>query len=63
MTTAQAGVLRNRDFFDSRGFQRGFLLAENLEVESAELSNGLLRIELKRRPQIPDIRQIPITLG
>lgn len=46
-----------------RGFQRGFLLAENLEVESATLINGLLRIELKRRVQNPEIRQIPITLG
>ncbi len=47
----------------TRGFQRGFLLAENLEVESAMLTNGLLRIELKRRLQTPEIRQIPITLG
>jgi HSP20 family molecular chaperone IbpA len=47
----------------TRGFQRGFLLAENLEVESASLSNGLLRIELKRRRQTHEIRQIPITLG
>jgi HSP20 family molecular chaperone IbpA len=47
----------------TRGFQRGFLLAENLEVTAAELSNGLLRIELKRRLQNPEIRQIPITLG
>lgn len=47
----------------TRGFQRGFLLADNLEVESATLTNGLLRIELRRRPQTPEIRQIPITLG
>lgn len=47
----------------TRGFQRGFLLAENLEVESAFLNNGLLRIELKRRRQTHEIRQIPITLG
>jgi HSP20 family molecular chaperone IbpA len=47
----------------TRGFQRGFLLAENLEVESVTLTNGLLRIELKRRVETPEIRQIPITLG
>jgi HSP20 family molecular chaperone IbpA len=47
----------------TRGFQRGFLLAENLEVDKAQLGNGLLRIELKRRVQTPEIRQIPITLG
>jgi len=47
----------------TRGFQRGFLLAENLEIEGATLSNGLLRIELKRRVQTPEICQIPITLG
>jgi HSP20 family molecular chaperone IbpA len=47
----------------TRAFQRGFLLAENLEVETATLTNGLLRIEMKRRVQTPEIRQIPITLG
>ena len=47
----------------TRGFQRGFLLAENLHVESAMLTNGLLRIELKRRVETLEIRQIPITLG
>jgi HSP20 family molecular chaperone IbpA len=47
----------------TRTFQRGFLLAENLEVESAVLTNGLLRIEMRRRVQNPEIRQIPITLG
>lgn len=47
----------------TRAFQRGFLLAENLEVVSATLTNGLLRIELRRRVQNPEIRQIPITLG
>ncbi len=47
----------------TRGFQRGFLLAENLEVEGAQLTNGLLRIELKRCLPNLEIRQIPITLG
>ena len=47
----------------ARGFQRSFVLADGLEVESARLSNGLLRIELKRVRPTPRIRQIPITLG
>ncbi len=47
----------------ARGFQRSFILAEGLEIEGAILSNGLLRIELRRRRQTPEIRQIPITLG
>jgi HSP20 family molecular chaperone IbpA len=47
----------------TRGFQRGFLLAENLEIAGATLVNGLLRIELKRRLPNLEIRQIPITLG
>ncbi|MBP6014843.1 MAG: Hsp20 family protein [Alphaproteobacteria bacterium] len=47
----------------ARGFQRSFILAEGLEIDGAILSNGLLRIELRRRRQTPEIRQIPITLG
>lgn len=47
----------------TRGFIRVFLLAENLEIDGAMLANGLLRIELKRRHQTHEIRQIPITLG
>lgn len=47
----------------ARGFLRSFVLAEGLEVDSAQLSNGLLRIELKRVRQNHQIRQIPITLA
>ena len=47
----------------ARGFQRSFVLAEGLEVESAQLGNGLLRIELRRVQRTPQIRQIPITMG
>ena len=47
----------------ARGFLRSFVLAEGLEIEGAILTNGLLRIEMKRRRQTPEIRQIPITLG
>jgi len=46
----------------ARGFQRSFILAEGLEVEGARLSNGLLRIDLRRLHPTPEIRQIPITL-
>jgi HSP20 family molecular chaperone IbpA len=47
----------------ARGFLRSFVLAEGLEVEGAGLANGLLRIELRRVPLNPQIRQIPITLA
>lgn len=46
----------------ARGFQRSFILAEGWEVDGARLSNGLLKIELKRVRPAPQIRQIPITL-
>jgi HSP20 family molecular chaperone IbpA len=45
----------------ARGFHRAFILAEGWEVEGAHLHNGLLRIELKRVRQTPQIRHIPIT--
>ncbi len=32
----------------ARQFQRSFLLAEGIEIEGAELDNGLLHIDLKR---------------
>jgi HSP20 family molecular chaperone IbpA len=47
----------------ARGFQRSFVLAQNLEIEAARLSNGLLRIDLRRIRPALQIRQIPITLG
>lgn len=47
----------------ARAFQRGFVLAEGLEVERASLANGLLRIDLRRVRPNPQIRQIPITLA
>ena len=40
---------------------RKFVLADGLEVEGATLANGLLRIDLRRRSQTLEIRQIPIT--
>ena len=47
----------------ARGFLRSFVLAEGLEVDGVNLSNGLLRIDLKRVRQDHQIRQIPITLA
>ncbi|MCE9521328.1 MAG: Hsp20 family protein [Alphaproteobacteria bacterium] len=47
----------------ARGFQRSFILAEGLEIDSAQLANGLLKIELKRVPANQQILQIPITLA
>jgi len=44
----------------SRQFQRSFVLAEGIEVLSAELRNGLLTIELERPPQQSVVRTIPI---
>ena len=45
----------------ARGFQRSFVVADGWEVGKAQLSNGLLTIELKRLPVTSQIRQIPIT--
>jgi HSP20 family molecular chaperone IbpA len=47
----------------ARQFMRAFVLAEGIEVTSAALENGLLRIDLVR-PQIqPSVRVIKITNG
>jgi HSP20 family molecular chaperone IbpA len=47
----------------ARGFQRSFILAEGIEVEGANLADGLLKIDLRRVRQSPRIVQIPITSG
>ena len=48
----------------SRGFTRGFVLAEGMEVRSAALEHGLLHIEVVRpRPPAPAIQTIPIRTG
>ena len=47
----------------ARQFLRAFVLAEGIEVKSAALQNGLLRIDLVR-PQIqPDVRVVEIRNG
>jgi HSP20 family molecular chaperone IbpA len=45
----------------ARPFSRCFALASELEVLSASLSNGLLRIDLRRVRKTHEIRQIPIS--
>lgn len=47
----------------ARGFLRSFALAQGLEVQGAQLANGLLRVELRRVRQNHEIRQIPITIA
>ena len=47
----------------SRQFQRSFVLAENIEVKSASLDNGLLLIKLERLQPEFEIRTIKIENG
>jgi len=47
----------------ARGFVRTFVLADGLEVESANLDHGLLHIGLKRPDQVQTIKRIPIQTG
>ena len=44
----------------ARQFQRSFVLAEGIEVEGAEIDNGLLHIDLKRPVQTRAVREISI---
>ena len=44
----------------ARQFQRSFLLAEGIEIEGAELDNGLLHIDLKRPEPEEQSRSIEI---
>jgi HSP20 family molecular chaperone IbpA len=44
----------------TRQFQRSFVLAEGIDVLSAELHHGLLTIELERPRQESVVRNIPI---
>ena len=47
----------------ARQFQRAFVLAEGIEVGTANLDNGLLHIDLKRPITPPKVQTIPITKG
>jgi HSP20 family molecular chaperone IbpA len=44
----------------ARQFQKGFVLAEGIEVTGASLDNGLLSIELMRPKVEPQVRTVPI---
>jgi len=45
----------------SRGFTRGFILADGMEVRSAELEHGLLHVEVVRpQPAAAAVKTIPI---
>jgi HSP20 family molecular chaperone IbpA len=45
----------------SRGFTRGFILAEGMEVRGAELEHGLLHVEVARpQPAPPAVKMISI---
>ena len=45
----------------ARAFQRSFVLAEGVEVTQAGLENGLLQIELRRRPAQQIVQTIQIS--
>lgn len=44
----------------SRQFQRAFVLAEGIEVKSAEMTNGLLHVDLERPVPETRVRSVPI---
>ncbi len=47
-----------------RAFERRFVLADHIQVEGAELRNGLLHVALKRVvPEALKSRRIPVTAG
>lgn len=46
-----------------RQFQRGFVLADGIEVAGATLDHGLLEIELRRTEPEPQVRTIAISRG
>jgi HSP20 family molecular chaperone IbpA len=47
----------------ARQFQKIFVLAEGIEVISANLDNGLLHVDLRRPVVEPKIQEIPICKG
>lgn len=44
----------------ARQFQRSFVLAEGIEVDTASLDNGLLCVDLKRLKITSQVRTVPI---
>ena len=46
-----------------RGFVRSFVLADGLDVDSAQLEHGLLHVDMSRPEDLPAVRRLPITTG
>ena len=46
-----------------RGFVRSFVLADGLDVDTAQLEHGLLHVDMSRPEDLPAVRRIPITAG
>ena len=47
----------------ARQFLRSFVLADGIEVTAAALENGLLKIDLARKPIQSDVRTVEIKTG
>ncbi len=47
----------------ARQFSRSFVLADGIEVSSAALANGLLKIDLVRKAIQPQVRTVEIKTG
>ena len=47
----------------ARGFVRSFVLADGLDVDTAQLEHGLLHVNMSRPEDLPAVRRIPITVG
>ena len=45
----------------ARAFQRSFVLADGVEVEGAQIENGLLHVNLKRVQPQQVVQTIPIS--
>ncbi len=45
----------------ARAFQRSFVLAEGIEVDTAALENGLLHVDLRRHAAESIVKSIPIS--
>ena len=45
----------------ARAFQRSFVLADGVEVEGAQMENGLLHIDLRRQQPQQVVQTIPIS--
>ena len=45
----------------ARQFQRSFVLAEGIEVNGADMDNGLLHVDLERIVPEPEVRTVPIS--